>query len=501
MYTLNDYYKESGVQLDVPFAQYCQMAFKPRQDQVVALNQSLVKLRYGNYSEPGTGKTVASQAYAAYWIAEGNRVLVTMPPALLYQFEESFKKTFKGIEKYIRFHVLDEPPKKRTKLLQEWQLTDFPQVLLMSYQMFSRVYKDYEPYYDVLISDEAHALKNPGAKIHKQVKDFLGERDEKAFLAMTGTPIPNELVDAYGLVSLTNPKAYRTFKHFESRHCLYKRIRLKQPKRTKAGRMISHIQILDRYINIEEVNEHLYKNGMRVLKRDVLDIEKPTIIEVPVRLHSSHKTLYDRLVRERMLEIGDEVITALQEQGLRQKILQIVTCPHFFVEPGTKIKNEVLNTADTLLDGIGLSQTKAVIFANYQQTVESLAERYKKHNPAVVYGKSKSAEEQRKKFIEDDSCRLLIANPISAGFGLDGLQHVAHSMIFVEPTGVPGTFRQAVDRLVRNGQKNPVTVYILKALKTVSPKATEEMRRKEGTIRTVYADRESLLDYFLDTAA
>lgn len=501
MYTLNDYYRESGVQLDVPFAQYCEMKFSPREDQVVALNQSLVKARYGNYSEPGVGKTVAAQAYAAYWIAEGNRVLVTMPPALLYQFEESFKDTFKGIDRYISFHILDEAPKKRAKLLETWHREGFPQVLLMSYRMFSRTYKDYAVDYDVLISDEAHSLKNSGTKLHKQVKEFLGAWGDKAFLAMTGTPIPNELVDAYGLVSLTNPEAYRTFKYFEAKHCVYKTIRLRQPKRTKSGRMIYQVKVLDRYVNVEDVNQHLYKNGMRVLKRDVLEIEKPTIIEVPVHLDRAHKKLYDTLVRERMLEVGDEVITALQEQGLRQKMLQIVTCPHFFVAPEVEIKNEILNTADTILDGIGLSRTKVVIFANYQQTVESLAERYEKHNPAVVYGKSKSAEEQRKKFIGDDTCRLLIANPISAGVGLDGLQHVSHHMIFVEPTGVPGTFRQAVDRLVRNGQKEPVVVYVLKALKTLAPKATEEMRRKEGTIRTIYADRESLLDYFRTDAA
>ena len=178
------------------------------------------------------------------------------------------------------------------------------------------------------------------------------------------------------------------------------------------------------------------------------------------------------------------------------KLLQMITCPELFIPTSNKITNAITDTARVLLDSVGAEhKTKVVMFANFQQSVEFLAERFKDFNPAVIYGKSSNKESEKKKFLHDESCRLLIANPISAGVGLN-LQSVCHTVIFVEPAGVAGWFKQASERVHRNGQKKPVSIYILSAMDTGAPKITKNMRRKEEDIRNVNLDRESLMDYF-----
>lgn len=497
-YTLDDYFKEAGVKLTIPFAPYVNMKFRPRPDQVKALNQSVYYMRYLNASDPGVGKTVAAQAWGLYWLSEGTKVLVTMPPALLYQFESSLFETYIGLDKYVRCHVLDEPPAKRNKLMAGWdEANNWPEFLLVSYhKLRSMAPRLKEAGYEALLCDEAHTLKNPESMIYKVVRNYLGDWNDTALNALTGTPVVNELLDAYGLVSLVNPDAYSTLKEFERHHCLYEKIRLREPKKLRNGGMLRHIKKLVGYRDVDTIHRNMYRHGMRVLKEDVLNLHEPTITEVAVKLDSKHLNLYRKLARERILEIGDELITALQEQGLRQKLLQIVTCPHLFIPPEEKITNEIFKTTEAILDSVGISQTKVVLFANYQRTVEELAEHFADLHPAIIYGASKNANAERLKFIENNACRLLIANPISAGAGLDGLQTVSHNMIFVEPTGVPGQFSQCVARLQRGGQKKPVSVYILKALSTVAPKATKEMMRKAENVKQVNMDRESLLDYF-----
>jgi SNF2 family DNA or RNA helicase len=159
-----------------------------------------------------------------------------------------------------------------------------------------------------------------------------------------------------------------------------------------------------------------------------------------------------------------------------------------------KFKNNVVKTIQEIIDGVEIEESKVIIFVNYQDSVRNLASYFSELNPALMYGAS-NTEKNRQKFLKDDTCRLLIANPKSAGAGFN-FQNVCHTIIFGEPTGVPGDFKQAMDRVHRSGQRNLVNVWIIKALGTISPKATEAMLRKEGEAQQVYKDRHTFLSEF-----
>ena len=89
-----------------------------------------------------------------------------------------------------------------------------------------------------------------------------------------------------------------------------------------------------------------------------------------------------------------------------------------------------------------------------------------KYNPVDYYGKTsaKKKEENRRRFIEDPNCRVIILNIVSGGTGLDGLQKVCSRVIFFESDWTPAGNDQAIARVERMGQTSPVLVDMLMAL-------------------------------------
>ena len=508
-YLLSDMFTAAGIK-DIPAsANYIEVRLppdfddeegrwnKPRPDQIGVLNMAMKSQRFGNYSEPGVGKTVVAQALGLYWIFSGERCLVVMPPILLYQFKESLSETFYGSDKFVYSHVLDDEPAKRSKLFAKWkEENSWPGFLMMSYEMYLRLHLEFKGIYNVLICDEAQNLKNVDSKTYSAVLELLGKWDDSILHLMTGTPAHRDLLDCYALIKLTNPKAYSSLRDYQSRHCVYKKIKLKEPKivRGKNGKekKIESFTKLAGFKNIAGIHQALYANGCRITKDKVVQLQKPVVSVVPVKLDKTHKELYDRLSKERVLEIGDRLISALEEQALRQKLLQIVTFPELFVEDPGSIVNNILLTVDGLLDMIPLEETKVILFANYKESVKQLAKRYEKYNPAILNGGVSNPEAQKNKFLKDLTCRMLVANPESAGVGLN-LQSVCYNAIYAEPTGIPGDFKQALERIFRTGQKFQVNCWILKAMETISPNAIKNMYLREGAIRAMNRDKESLL--------
>jgi SNF2 family DNA or RNA helicase len=509
--TLQHFLVRAGVRENLPFAQGIVMnpAMVPMKHQVTGLNQVLAYTRYGIYDEPGLGKTLIAQAAALYMAGYGNKVVIIMPPILLEQFEKEMDHTFYGWRDYVSFHVLNEGPDKRCALFEKWRATDWPDIMCLSYKQFAKLPKPkkkknketgkMEPVgppnpddnichvlktagYNYAICDEAHALKNPSSNMHKAVKYLLGKEGEAGLMLMTGTPVPNELTDAYGMIDIVTPGKYASMRSFQRLHCIY---------RTNDDGWSTLIG----YQNREVMSTHLYARARRVPK-DVLGLKKPQVIEFPVNLDPAHHALYKKLIRERFLEMGDKIISAMNQQALRMKSLQIITTPELFTH--ANLKNEIFGGVDQLIDSIGIREEKVVVFAHFRESVESLVRHFDRlgYNPAVIYGGAGSNVANKNKFLEDDTCRVLVANPRSGGVGLN-LQSVCRYAIFAEPTSVPGDFKQASERIHRKGQTKVVTIYILKALGTVAPQATKNMLKKEGETIGIVRDSTSMLDELL----
>ena len=249
------------------------------------------------------------------------------------------------------------------------------------------------------------------------------------------------------------------------------------------------------YKNLDLLRTNLYARASRVTKEQIFTMEKPSIFERDIELGAEHRKLYRKLVRERLLEVEGETISAVQAQSLRQKCLRLATSPDAFTDKPIK-DNAVRTELEELLDEVGCEhREKVVIFAIYNDSIKSMAEWFKHLNPALVYGKSNKAK-NIDKFLNDDSCRLMIAHYKSGGVGLN-LQSVCRYIICAEPTSIPGDFIQAVERVYRKGQEKHCTFYILKVLRTVWPKMVDSMRGKLQLTTDIQVDKSSMLSELL----
>lgn len=503
MITLKQFYEKAGVKapclevtenVNIILRNGYGELVEPRPDQYQGLNKCLTENRFGLFDDPGVGKTVVAQAYAIHKVLTGKKVLVLMPPILLYQFDESLCETFEGIENHLTRHILDDSPAERALLEEGWKEHGYPDILSATPQMFYKYWNVLREQYTVLVADEVHKyLTQAEAGIYKRIAAFLGGWEDSECVLMTGTPLGNELTQAYGLTKLLNPGAYFDYKTFEREHCVYKTIMLKEPKRLKNGKLQTSMRILNGYKNVVKLEKSLYRRARRVIKEDVLSLETPAIDVIPVQLYPEHLRLYQELSKKRVLELDEgEVFTTLQDQALRQAILQLVSSPQKYVGKGVKVRNIIVEATKDFIVEAG--DSKVIVFANYLETAATLTEALAEYNPAVLNGSVNDKQKQRDKFLSDDSCRVLIAHPNSAGVGLN-LQSVSNYVIFAEPCSVPGDFKQAFERVYRGGQLNKVTVKILKALHTGAVKSVENMFRKADDIQMVNRDRVSMMSY------
>jgi SNF2 family DNA or RNA helicase len=137
--------------------------------------------------------------------------------------------------------------------------------------------------------------------------------------------------------------------------------------------------------------------------------------------------------------------------------------------------------ADAITEDLTTNQIpKLVVFGIHKIGVRWLAEKLKRFHPLTISGDTPAEKRQPNidRFQSDDSVRLIIGNIAAMGTGVDGLQNVCDEAIFCEQDWVPSSNAQAVMRLCRIGQKNPVRVRIFSLYNSVDEHVQDVLTRK-----------------------
>lgn len=518
----------------------------PMPHQLETLQVYAEKMRFLDASDAGCGKTFPAQTHAILMAALGNKVCFVMPPKLIAQFQDELADFFIGINDHLHISNMDVPAAKKLRLIGEWDTAGWPDILLLSYDVY-RYLNDRapmkkigpnmwyqangQPYfkeqgvphvtgsqaftkdgrtinkrgradnkmqlklmaagYNALFFDEAHALCGSESILSQSVHELstrLG--DEVAIYLMTGTPVPTHLHNVYPLIRLINPDAYQSASSFERQHCITELMTI-----GVGGKEMKIRQIVG-YQGVEKVHEALYKNAKRVQKRDVLEMPEPVISQIKVKLAGKHKRLYDKLIRDNFVVLGDTVLAPDNQSALRHMALQIITCPDEFDTTGQiGMDNEVAKAVDTLLDSINPALHKVIVFGYYTRVIDFLAKRYAKWNPAVVYGGTKSSQAEIDRFKNDPDCRVAVINWVAGGAGLN-LQVASHIIFYECPTS-PRDAKQAIARADRKGQANIVNVYFLRVMGTLCNKNFKNLLVNEESNNRVVKDTRDLLHELL----
>ncbi len=203
------------------------------------------------------------------------------------------------------------------------------------------------------------------------------------------------------------------------------------------------------------------------------DRVKPIIERIPVELSAADLA---------------EVIAAENEIGGRE--VRISSSYDKFSQLGDSAKlrrllgaakvRHVADFVEDLLDTVD----KVVVFAHHVDVIQRLTKifYYAGYGPVIYQGgMSDGAKDASKRaFTETESCRVFIGQDDTAGTGVDGLQRACSTMVFAEPSWVPGDTDQRIRRLARTGQKDPlVKAYLIYAKGSMDSVMTQVHDRKE----------------------
>ncbi len=296
------------------------------------------------------------------------------------------------------------------------------------------------------IIDEAHNAKNPESYRSISVKHLF---DSMEYLSMlSGTPIPNSVIDIYLLLSLldkekfplstANPKIMlNTF------YNLFK----KDPE------MIRNI-LNDRMIR-RTAGEYLHKSFPE-LKLSNLEVE----------LTGDHKEGYMQVYENDNISPSTKLIN-LRQVALDPNLINPKLLNKVFAEKIGKMESSVYNSLDNLLDNIINHKGKALIFSDFKTGVcNKLLERYSKYGTVLINGDNNDLnlrEETRKRFQNSSDCRVLLTTTVmDEGVDLTAATDIIHLTL----PYTPATFDQRNKRSQRIGEinKNTTNVHVMKPI-------------------------------------
>ena len=310
-----------------------------------------------------------------------------------------------------------------------------------------------------LILDEAQYTKNHQSKIYQCARRLPAPFK----VAITGTPMENNLMELWSLLSITAPGLFPNPARFRD---YYARPIERQGDAGLLAQLRRRIKPLVKRRTKEQVAADLPEKQEQVLE---------------VELHPRHRKLYQTyLQRERQKVLGliDDlnanrftILTSLTR--LRQLSLHaaLVDSAHHDL-PCSKI--------DALLDQIqdvAAGDHRALVFSQFTGFLAHVRERLDAAGVGYCYldGKTRDRAAVLRRFREGADPVFLISLK-AGGFGLNLTE--ADYCFLLDPWWNPATEAQAVDRTHRIGQTRNVMVYRLIAKDTIEEKVMALKARK-----------------------
>jgi SNF2 family DNA or RNA helicase len=439
-----------------------------------AVNELSIYTRTGFYWEAGSGKTAGITHWCLHHSLNSGikQWVIVMPPILLLQWErwlKSIKSRRTGKPPSVTVYAGTPAQRKKLDLNVQFVLTSYG-LLRNDFEYLMSAFADKQI---GVICDEGHAVKNIQSLAHEAVKQLA---EGRCLSLLTGTPLTKP-IDAYAYINLIASKIYRNFNQFQLLHIKTKDI---------YGSVIA-------WDNLDLLASNMRVQTSRVLRREVQDQLPPiTFTLMPYELAPGHQKLYERIAQEKLIEFADgREINAISTQALYSALQQVIINWAHFEDDQSK-EPAALQLVDQVFDEIG-PEAKLVVVATFIKSNNYLLDKLQKYGAVAIYGEvtSKGKHDALTRFTGDPTCRCILLQPQSAGFGIDGLQHVCSEMLVLEaPTTAP-PFYQVTARLDRDGQRSPVNCRVGVANKTVQVRMFRHLLENDALINVVqggYAD-------------
>jgi non-specific serine/threonine protein kinase len=318
--------------------------------------------------------------------------------------------------------------------------------------------------WQLVVLDEAQAIKNPAAKQTKMVKQLRADTR----IALTGTPIENRLGDLWSIFDFINPGLLGSSKQFSS----FVKGLADRPQGT--------------YGPLRELVRPYILRRLKTDKNVITDLPDKTEVKAFCALSRKQAALYQQTVEELARRLED--VDGIERRGMvlafLMRLKQICNHPSQWIGDGAwaeKDSGKFARLRD-IVEVIAARQEKALIFTQFRETTAPLAAFLGSvfgRAGLVLHGETeiRKRKELVRQFQEDENIPFFVLSLKAGGAGLNltAASHVIH----FDRWWNPAVENQATDRAFRIGQTRNVLVHKFICRGTVEDKIDQLIESKE----------------------
>lgn len=412
----------------------------------------------------GLGKTLQTitmliKAYTTTSVSS----LIIMPKSLLYNWQSEINKFAPDLSVYMYYGNG-----------RNWKEAQSYQIILTTYGVIRtdiKDIKDTELHYVIL--DESQNIKNNNSRTTKSILLLKAEHR----LALSGTPIENNLTELYSLFRFLNPLMFGSYDDYNRYY-------------------LSPIQRNSDKGAIHSLRKKIYPFIMRRLKKDVLS-ELPDRIEqvLYVEMTDEQRYLYEMRRRYYYEHIKDR----LNIEGVKNaqfvifqafnELRRIASVPECITD-GTIISPKIEILMEYVMDAIA-NDHKIIVFFNYIAGIELVSDRLNdaRIDFVTMTGSTKDRQNVIDRFQKDEDCKVFLMTLKTGGVGLN--LTAADTVFIYEPWWNKAAQEQAISRIHRIGQTKKVLSYSIITRDTIEEKIQRLQEKKEALFSSLIANDSS----------
>ena len=389
----------------------------------------------------GLGKTLQAIALLSRVHEEKKKKsIVIMPKSLIYNWENEIKRFSPKLKVGIYYGInRDFSSLKKVDIILTTYGTIRNDIESLLKQKF-----------DLLILDESQNIKN----INSQTTKAVLLLNAKKRVALSGTPIENNLLELYSLFRFLNPEMFGSVQEFTNDY-------------------IVPIQKYSDTSTIEELRKKIYPFLLRRVKKEVL-ADLPDKIEklVYVDMNDKHRRFYEE--RRKYYYSLLEKNTSSQGNFDKFFVLQAINeLRHIVSSPELENKKIISSKKEVLIENVIEAienNHKVLVFVNYLSSIESICDSLKENKIKYLKmtGQTKDRQNLVDKFQNDSRYKVFVMTLKTGGVGLNLVS--ADTIFIYDPWWNTTVENQAIDRAYRLGQDKTVFAYKMIMRNTIEEK-------------------------------
>jgi len=327
--------------------------------------------------------------------------------------------------------------------------------------------------WDLVVLDEAQAIKNPGTQQTRAVKKLRARNR----IIMTGTPIENRLSDLWSLFDFLNPGLLGTVEEFGGFS--------RKLNRDSSG-----------YARLKKVVGPYILRRLKTDKTVISDLPDKIEMKTYAELSRKQVVLYQDLVKQ-LRQVLEEQPDGIRRKGLilasLMKFKQLCNHPDQYLGQGrfAELDSGKFQRLRPICETIFEKREKMLVFTQFKEMTGPLKEFLDAifgHEGLVLHGGTPVGKRRQmiERFQSDEYAPFIVLSLKAGGVGLNltAANHVVH----FDRWWNPAVEDQATDRAFRIGQQKNVVVHKFVTKGTVEEKIDQMLTEKAELSRQIIPD-------------